>query len=119
MKQRSSKGRLPAFTLVAALMAMLFSSGAINAEVLEKTKKVGRGYCPLTRSCFQMDTMRRKTYPAILAFGGGPQTMNTVDGVLDRNFRLEAEKRGYIVIAPAAPNDELFFENGLASSRDF
>ena len=53
-----------------------------------------------------------KAYPAILAFGGGPQTMNTVDGVLNRNLRAEAEKRGYIVIAPAAPNGELFFDGG-------
>ena len=56
--------------------------------------------------------MRRKPYPAILAFGGGPQTMNTVDGVLSRNLQAEAEKRGYIVIAPAAPDGQLFFQDG-------
>ena len=38
--------------------------------------------------------------------------MNTVDNVLSRNLRPEAEKRGYIVIAPAAPDDQLFFEGG-------
>jgi predicted peptidase len=38
--------------------------------------------------------------------------MNTVESVLNRNLRSEAEKRGYIVIAPAAPNGELFFEGG-------
>src|SRR6185437_12492848 len=48
----------------------------------------------------------------ILAFGGGPQTMNTVDAVLARNLRAEAEKRGYIVIGVAAPNGDLFFEEG-------
>ena len=53
-----------------------------------------------------------KTYPAILALGGGPQTMNTVDGVLQRNLRAEAEKRGYIVVAPAAPDGDLFFYGG-------
>ena len=53
-----------------------------------------------------------KAYPGILAFGGGPQTMNTVEGVLERNLRAEAEKRGYIVIAPAAPNGDLFFDGG-------
>ncbi|HVY63669.1 MAG TPA: alpha/beta hydrolase-fold protein [Gammaproteobacteria bacterium] len=53
-----------------------------------------------------------KEYPAILALGGGPQTMNTVDGVLERNLRAEAEKRGYIVVAPAAPNGDLFFYGG-------
>jgi predicted esterase len=83
----------------------------VPAELLEKTKKVGRttvrykvvlpsGYDPA------------KTYPAVLVFGGGPQTMNTVDSVVNRYFRAEAEKRGYIVIAPAAPDDRLFFEDG-------
>jgi predicted esterase len=42
-----------------------------------------------------------------------------VDNVLNRNFRAEAEKRGYIVIAPAAPNDQLFFEAGARIFPDF
>jgi hypothetical protein len=53
-----------------------------------------------------------KSYPAILAFGGGPQTMNTVDGILSRNLQAEAERRGYIVVAPAAPDGVLFFQGG-------
>ena len=31
---------------------------------------------------------------------------------MTRNFRAEAEKRGYIVMALAAPDGELFFEGG-------
>jgi predicted peptidase len=53
-----------------------------------------------------------KAYPAVLVMGGGPQTMNTVDGTLDRNFRTEAERRGYVIVAPAAPDGELFFQGG-------
>jgi poly(3-hydroxybutyrate) depolymerase len=53
-----------------------------------------------------------KAYPAVLVMGGGPQTMNTVDGALDRNFRAEAERRGYLVVAPAAPDGQLFFQGG-------
>src|SRR5580658_10456754 len=90
----------------------------VRGELLEKTAKVGdatvhykvvlpNGYDPA------------KAYPAILAFGGGPQTMNTVDGVLNRNFRPEAEKRGYIVVAPAAPDDQLFFEEGARIFPEF
>ena len=60
-----------------------------------------------------------KAYPAILALGGGPQTMNTVDGMLMRNFRAEAEKRGFIVVAPAAPDGELFFESGARIVPEF
>jgi poly(3-hydroxybutyrate) depolymerase len=53
-----------------------------------------------------------QAYPAILVFGGGPQTMGTIEGALDRNFRAEAEKRGYIVVGVAAPNGQLFFQGG-------
>ncbi|HUO67870.1 MAG TPA: alpha/beta hydrolase-fold protein [Gammaproteobacteria bacterium] len=53
-----------------------------------------------------------KAYPGIIVLGGGPQTMEVVDRTLERNFRPEAERRGYIVIAPAAPGGELFFEGG-------
>jgi predicted esterase len=45
--------------------------------------------------------------------------MNTVDSVLSRNFRAEAEKRGYIVVAPAAPDDQLFFEDGARIFPEF
>jgi len=90
---------------------MALTVTTLHAEVIEKTTKVGTttvrykivlpdGYDPA------------KTYPAILVFGGGPQNMSTVDSILNRNFRAEAEKRGYIVVAPAAPDDDLFFEGG-------
>jgi poly(3-hydroxybutyrate) depolymerase len=101
---------------VAAAVALLATP--LQAEQLEKTKKVGKttvhykvvlpaGYDPA------------QAYPAILALGGGPQTMNTVDGVLTRNFRAEAEKRGYIVVAPAAPDGQLFFEEGARIFPEF
>jgi predicted esterase len=35
-----------------------------------------------------------------------------VDNILNRNFRAEAETRGYIVVAPAAPDGDLFFQEG-------
>jgi predicted esterase len=107
MRVSTSKGT----TLLIAAFGVAFATLSCHAELLEKTKKVGattvhykvvlpNGYDPA------------KAYPAILAFGGGPQTMDTVDRVLSRNLRAEAEKRGYIVIAPAAPDDQLFFEGG-------
>jgi predicted peptidase len=83
----------------------------LRAEVVEKNKKVG-GTTVNYKVVLPNGFDPAKTYPAILALGGGPQTMNTVDSVLERNLRAEAEKRGYLVIAPAAPNGDLFFENG-------
>src|SRR5205809_5202443 len=115
MKRQNAK-RMPLATAMACLVMIL--SQPLRAEVSEQTKTVGgptvhyqvvlpNGYDPA------------KAYPAILAFGGGPQTMNTVDGVLNRNFRAEAEKRGYIVVAPAAPDDDLFFEEGARIFPEF
>jgi len=115
MKQPSSNWILA----VAATAALAMSATqSLHAEQFEKTKKVGgttvrykvvlpNGYDPAT------------AYPAILALGGGPQTMNTVDGVLSRNFRAEAETRGYVVVAPAAPDGQLFFQDGARIFPEF
>jgi predicted esterase len=102
----------------AAAVTGIFASQPIRAEVLEKTKKVA-GATVAYKVVLPAGYDPAKTYPAILAFGGGPQTMNTVDSVLNRNFRAEAEKRGYIVIAPAAPGDQLFFEDGARIFPEF
>jgi poly(3-hydroxybutyrate) depolymerase len=97
--------------LVTAGIVAMFGSQQAWAELLEKTRKVGAATVHY-KVVLPTGYDSAKTYPAILALGGGPQTMDTVDRVLDRNLRAEAEKRGYIVVAPAAPNDELFFEGG-------
>jgi len=115
MRQLSSNRML---ALAATAAVAISATQSLRAEQLEKTKKVGgttvhyrvvlpNGYDPAT------------AYPAILALGGGPQTMNTVDAVLSRNFRAEAEKRGYVVIAPAAPDGQLFFEDGARIFPEF
>ena len=90
----------------------------LRAEQVEKTKKVGDTtihYKVVLPNAYDP----ARAYPAILALGGGPQTMNTVDGVLSRNFRAEAEKRGYIVVAPAALEGQLFFEEGARIVPEF
>ncbi len=104
--------------LAATVFITLFATQAARAEVQEKTKKVA-GVMVHYKVVLPNGYDPAKTYPAILAFGGGPQTMNTVDSLLDRNLRAEAEKRGYIVVAPAAPNEELFFEDGARIFPEF
>mgnify|MGYP003332834961 CR=1 FL=1 len=100
------------------LFAAFVCAPLIHAEVSEKTKKVA-GFTVHYKVVLPNKYDASKTYPAILAFGGGPQTMNTVDRVLTSNLRDEAEKRGYIVIAPAAPNGALFFEEGARIFPEF
>jgi len=96
--------------LLAAGIAMLLIA-PLRAEVREATKNVS-GTTVHYKVVLPDGYDPAKTYPAVLALGGGPQNMNTVDGILARFFRAEAEKRGYIVVAPAAPGDDLFFEDG-------
>ena len=115
MTQPRSKW-MPLFSV--AVVVTMFATQSVQAELLEKTKKVG-GTTVRYKVVLPSGYDAAKTYPAILAFGGGPQTMNVVDNVLNRNFRAEAEKRGYIVIAPAAPDDELFFEDGARIFPEF
>src|SRR4051812_8306489 len=106
MKQQSSKLMLLAPAMAAIAMVLLTP---LQAEVIEKTRNVG-GTSVHHKIVLPVGHDPAKAYPAILALGGGPQTMNTVDNILNRNFRDEAEKRGYIVVAPAAPDGQLFFQ---------
>jgi poly(3-hydroxybutyrate) depolymerase len=102
-----------AMVLVVAVVAL-----PVRAEVLAKTKKVG-GVTVQYKVVLPNGYDPAKAYPGIIALGGGPQTMNTVDSILSRNFRSEAEKRGYIVVAPAAPDGRLFFEDGARIFPEF
>jgi len=105
------KNCTPFLVLVVFAFVAFPAATPLSAELIERTTTVGRTTV-LYKVVLPDGYDREKAYPAILAFGGGPQNMSTVDSVLNRNLRAEAEKRGYIVIAPAAPNDQLFFEEG-------
>jgi len=104
--------------LLVGLLLVVAAAPAARGEVLEKSRKVA-GVTVQYKVVLPAGYDAAKTYPAIIALGGGPQTMNTVDGVLARNLRAEAEKRGYIVVAPAAPDGELFFESGARIFPEF
>jgi predicted esterase len=115
MKPQNANRMLLAPAMAAIAM---FLSQPLRAEVIEKTKAVG-GTTVHYKTVLPNGYDPAKAYPAILALGGGPQTMNTVDTILSRNFRAEAEKRGYIVVAPAAPDGQLFFEEGAHIFPEF
>ena len=115
MKQLASKGLLIALAITAFIIV---AAQAARAELIESTKKVA-GKTVRYKVVLPNGYDPQKAYPGIVALGGGPQTMNTVDSILMRNFRAEAEKRGYIVVAPAAPNGDLFFEDGARIFPEF
>jgi poly(3-hydroxybutyrate) depolymerase len=60
-----------------------------------------------------------KAYPAILAFPPGAQTMDMVTSTLVRNWAPEAQRRGYIVVIPAAPTQHLFSGDGARVFPEF
>ena len=95
---------------LSCLLVLLAASNA-GAEVTQRIMRVA-GATVEYKLVLPNGYDAANTYPAILVFGGGPQTMNTIDGALARNFQAEAERRGYVVIGPAAPNGDLFFYDG-------
>ena len=111
-----STGTLAALVVLSAIA--LAAPAPARAEVLEKKKTVA-GLIVRYKVVLPNGYDPARAYPGIIALGGGPQTMNTVDGILSRNFQVEAEKRGYIVVAPAAPEGLLFFEGGAHIFPEF
>jgi dipeptidyl aminopeptidase/acylaminoacyl peptidase len=103
-------------TIFCALATLAAQS--TRAEVTERIMRVA-GTTVSYKLVLPNDYDAARAYPAILVFGGGPQTMSTIDGALARNFQAEAEQRGYIVIGPAAPDGDLFFYDGDRVFPDF
>lgn len=104
--------------LSAVIALILVAASPVRAELSEHTVRVA-GRTVHYKLVLPDGYVPAREYPGVLVFGGGPQTMNVVDNVLSRNFRVEAEQRGYIVIAPAAPDGELFFEGGARIFPEF
>ena len=93
-----------------AAAAVMLGSHSLAAEVLDKVQKVA-GITVHYKVILPDGYDAARAYPAVLAFPGGSQTMDTVEGTIERNWREQAERLGYIVIVPAAPNGQLFFED--------
>lgn len=96
--------------LTLAALTFGFLGANAKAETIEKTGTFGG-----LKVTYKVDLPNgydpAHTYPVILAFTGGGQTMDIVDQTLT-DWRSEAERRGYIVVSPAAPDGMLFFEGG-------
>jgi poly(3-hydroxybutyrate) depolymerase len=60
-----------------------------------------------------------KSYPAVLAFPPGSQTMDMVLTTLMQNWLPEADRFGYIVVVPAAPNGRPFTGAGAQVFPEF
>ncbi len=99
------------WTILLAAAVWIIASQCLIAEVLDKNMTIA-GTVVHYKVILPDNYDPAKSYPGVLAFGGGPQTMDVVENSIKRNWRDEAERRGYIVVLPAAPGGVLFFEGG-------
>ena len=100
------------------LFSIAFLSQRGSAETLAKAGRFG-GITIRYKIILPAGYDAGRAYPAILAFAGGRQNLDAVNNMLDRNWRAEAEKRGYIVVSPVAPSNNLFFERGADGAGGF
>jgi len=98
---------LERIALLVASMAVCLT-GTATAEVLLKQGTFGRTFIRY-KVVLPVDYNPRREYPAVLAFAGGMQDLPTMEDTLKHNWVPEAEKRGYLVFMPEAPNWGLYF----------
>jgi len=100
-----------AWSALTVVLATLGIAHGAAGEVLTETATIA-GYDVLYRVVLPDGYDRTQTYPGVLAFGGGGQTLDIVDRAIERNWQTEAERRGYIVVSPVAPAAGLYFQGG-------
>lgn len=101
-------------TTIVALGALCLSlslPSGLGATVVKKSG-VYAGTTVEYLLCLPDTWSAKKEYPTILAFCGAGQDLGTAEYTMDVNWQAEAEKRGYVVIMPIAPNGYMFFEGG-------
>ena len=96
--------------VLAAALSLLVAAPAA-ADVLDQTATIN-GMRVQYKMIRPNNFDPAKTYPAILAFPPGDQSMDMVMVGVDYNYRAEAERRGYLVIEPAAPGGLGFVRGG-------
>ncbi len=97
--------------LASLLVAMALQASSARAEIQHKTTRVA-GTTVEYEVVLPNDYDPAKAYPAVLAFGPGPQTTDIDRRIIADTFRDQAERRGYLVVMPAAPGGQLFFQGG-------
>src|SRR5262245_22157185 len=104
--------------LVSFLIAFLLAGSPLAAKVLDKTAEVA-GMTVQYKVALPKDYDPQKTYPVVLAFPPGAQTMDMVLTTLMQNWRMEGDRRGYIVVVPAAPEGSPFVGQGAKIFQEF
>ncbi len=96
--------------LVLCLLAALPARPA-RAEVVEKTGTFA-GAMVTYQVVLPAGYDPAKAYPAVVVFAGGGQTLEGTRRMVENTWRKEAERRGFLIFAPASPDapDQIFYE---------
>jgi predicted peptidase len=94
-----------------ATLAFLLASQIAAAKVIDQNTSIA-GMTIYYKVVLPKDYDPEKAYPAVLAFPPGSQDMQMVMVTLMQNWAGEAQRRGYIVVIPAAPGGRLFVDEG-------
>lgn len=94
-----------------AALAFLLASQIAGAKVIDQDTNIA-GMTIHYKVVLPKDYDPEKAYPAVLAFPPGSQDMQMVMVTLMQNWASEAQRRGYIVVIPAAPGGRLFIDEG-------
>src|SRR5207237_6594285 len=103
---------------VLSLLMLLAVNAPLPAKVFDKTAEIS-GMTLHYKFALPQAYDPAKTYPAVLAFPPGSQDMNMVLTTLVQNWLPEQDKRGYIVVIPAAPNGRPFVGEGAKVFPEF
>ncbi|MBI1984140.1 MAG: hypothetical protein HYS61_08080 [Acidobacteria bacterium] len=99
--------RLRAWVIAVFAISLGLSVDAAEIKRMRLSDGTEIEYGLVLPTAFQNDGI----YPALLAFPGGRQNLESVRGGLARFWEREAAKRGYIVFSPAAPPGKHFYES--------
>ena len=94
-----------------AVLALALAAGPARAEILSRNGRFA-GTTVDYKVLLPPGYDAAKAYPVVLVFTGGAQGLEAAENTLKVDWQGEAEKRGYIVVSPAAPDGQLFFQDG-------
>jgi poly(3-hydroxybutyrate) depolymerase len=100
-----------ALAAVPALCVLALCAHAAHAELVSRSGRFAGAEIDY-RVVLPPGYDSARAYPMVLVFTGGGQEIEAAQNTLEIDWRAEAEKRGYIVVSPAAPGGDLFFEGG-------
>src|SRR5215475_14170502 len=106
------------FRLIAVVVLLFSGVSPLRAKVFDKTTEIA-GMPLHYKIALPKEYDPQKSYPAILAFPPGSQTMDMVLTTLVQNWLPEQDKRGYIVVIPAAPLGRGFVGDGAKVFPEF